>query len=153
MAMTDTSESTWLPYMPEKAAWAAPFWSGLSDGKLMLQRCTQCDVQKYPPTERHCAACGSEFSWVVASGRAKLWSWVTFHREYFPAYPLAPPYTVLMAELAEGLRMLATLAEDVTPDTLKCDSELQFIPLELAAGEFIPGFTVLEGTQDANPRQ
>ena len=144
MAMTDAPDSAWPSYMPPKEDWAAPFWSGLSDGKLMLQHCAQCEALTYPPTEAHCTACGSELAWVAASGEARLWSWVTFHHEYYPGYPLAPPYTVLMAELPEGARMLATLTRDVAPGTLQCDTDLQFEPLELAPGVSIPGFKPLE---------
>lgn len=60
------------------------------------------------------------------AGTARLWSWTTFHREYFAGYPLAPPYTVLMVELTEGVRMLATLPTDIDPACLYCDQPMQF---------------------------
>ncbi len=144
MAMTDAPDSVWPPYMPPKEDWAAPFWNGLSDGNLVLQQCEQCRVTTYPPIEEHCTACGSELTWITASGAAELWSWVTFHRVYYSGYPLDPPYTVLMAELPEGPRILATLAADVEPGSLQCGMKLLFSPLELALGTFIPGFRPLE---------
>ena len=74
------------------------------------------------------------------AGTARLWSWTTFHREYFAGYPLAPPYTVLMVELTEGVRMLATLPTDIDPACLYCDQPMQFRAFELEPGASIPGF-------------
>ena len=133
MAISDETNA-WPPYLPPREAWAEPFWRALSEGRLMLQACDQCRVSTYPPVEANCTACGSELSWVAARGRAKLWSWVTFQREYYPGYPLAPPYTVVMVELAEGVRMLATLTTEALPQNLQCDNDLQFTPIELEPG-------------------
>ncbi len=74
------------------------------------------------------------------AGTARLWSWTTFHREYFAGYPLTPPYTVLMVELTEGVRMLATLPTDIDPACLYCDQPMQFRAFELEPGASIPGF-------------
>ena len=60
--------------------------------------------------------------------------------EYFAGYPLAPPYTVLMVELTEGVRMLATLPTDIDPACLYCDQPMQFRAFELEPGASIPGF-------------
>ena len=142
MAIIDEANQ-WPAYMPPREAWAEPFWSALSEGRLMLQVCDQCHLSIYPATEAHCTACGSSLSWVTASGQARLWSWVTFHREYYPGYPLPPPYTVVMAELPEGVRMLATLVTEALPENLQFECELLFAPIELAPGVFIPGFRPL----------
>ena len=131
---------SWPSYVPPRETWAGPFWEALSEGKLLLQRCDQCRAASYPPVDRCCTDCGSEKSWVEAAGQAFLWSWTTFHREYYPGYPLAPPYTVMLVELPEGIRMLATLTGDTEPSGLQCDMALMFSPLELSPGVFIPAF-------------
>jgi uncharacterized OB-fold protein len=41
-----------------------------------------------------------DFAWSALSGLAKVLSWTTFRRGYFPEYP--PPHTVIALELAEG---------------------------------------------------
>jgi len=47
---------------------------------------------------------------------------------------------VLMVELTEGVRMLATLPTDIDPACLYCDQPMQFRAFELEPGASIPGF-------------
>ena len=130
----------WPEYMPVRQPWAEPFWTGLSLGELMLQKCNHCARSYYPFVEIGCTQCGQEVTWFQAVGDARLWSWVTFHREYYSDYPLSVPYTVISVDLPEGIRMLATLASNINPAALKCDMALRFNPIELSTGVFIPGF-------------
>ena len=127
-------------YMPPRETWAEPFWDGLSQDTLLLQWCERCNIVAYPPVTEHCAGCGSPTTWLEASGEAQLWSWTTFHREYFPGFSLPPPYTVLMVEVAERVRILASLAADVEPASLRCDASMQFQSREISPGVFVPAF-------------
>ncbi len=141
---TDTQVSeqiSWPAYMPPREDWATPFWEAISEGKLLLQKCEQCCTLTYPPVDQHCPTCGAETIWSEATGQAQLWSWTTFHHEYYAGYPLAPPYTVMLVTLSEGVRMLATLVSEIEPVDLQCDMMLRFTPLELSPGVFIPAFT------------
>jgi uncharacterized protein len=128
------------PFLPATAAWADPLWSGLRNGVLIIQKCECCGNFVYPPVEEMCAHCDNAYTWHQASGTAKLWSWVTFHRTYYPGYPLEPPYTVLMVELEEGVRMLAALGADTAVEDLRCDMAMQFRPLRLSRDVLIPSF-------------
>ena len=98
-----------------------------------------CEHTRIPDDER-CPGCSAAQEWSPASGAATLWSWTTFHREYYPGYPLKPPYTVLMVELEEGVRMLGTLDPQIPPDQLRCGMQLEFIALDLGGAFRIPGF-------------
>mgnify|MGYP000005124494 FL=1 len=126
-------------YLPPRKPWAEPYWEALPDGKLLLQHCEQCNAFAYPPVDERCSVCKSPTSWREASGQARLWSWIVFHHEFFAGYPLPAPYTVLMLDLAEGIRMLATLA-GAEPADLACDAPMEFLSREVAPGVFIPGF-------------
>ncbi len=136
----NTTEDGWPPYLPLRADWTEPFWEALADGQLLLARCDRCNTVTYPPTDEHCPTCGSKHTWRAAKGVGVLWSWTTFHREYVPEYSLPPPYTVVMVELPERVRLLATLSLDADVDRLRCDDPVEFRPCELAVGVFIPGF-------------
>lgn len=128
-------------HLPPRETEVEPFWASLAEGVLRLPNCDGCGTVAYPPEGDTCPRCGQTAAWRDMAGTARLWSWTTFHREYFAGYPLAPPYTVLMVELTEGLRMLATLPVGVDPAQLRCDQPMQFHAVELEPGVFIPGFT------------
>lgn len=60
------------------------------------------------PSSRRCPRCaGGALGWEDLSGRGRIWSWVVFHRQYFPEMP--PPYTVVRVRLEEGPLILANL--------------------------------------------
>jgi len=62
---------------------------------------------RYPvgPT---CPECLSfDFEWVVSSGRGKVYSYTVVHHQTHPAFPA--PYTVVLAEMEEGPRVIAQL--------------------------------------------
>ena len=81
------------------------FWA---KDQLRLQRCTDCRAWRHPPRYR-CAACGSAaVSWELASGRGHVFSWTITHRAVDPAFE--PPYAIVVVELAEGPRLVGSLA-------------------------------------------
>ena len=78
----------------------APFWEYARRRELRLQRCSNCRAWRFPPAPV-CDQCLSpEAEWAPLSGRGTIYSWIVFHRQYFPALP--PPYNVASIELAEG---------------------------------------------------
>ena len=130
----------WPDFMPTRHDWSESFWLGLADSKLQLAYCPVCDQLEYPPVSPRCRNCHQALTWKSASGNARLWSWTTIHRVYYPDYPLEPPYTVLMVELDEGISMLATLVPDYPTDSLACNQALDFKAIEISPGVLVPGF-------------
>ena len=84
------------------------FWEGLQEGKIYATRCRRCGELIFPP-QADCPKCLSpDVDWVELSGEGEL---VTFtHVIVRPAsFQDTPPYTVAVAELKEGVRVLAWL--------------------------------------------
>jgi hypothetical protein len=80
---------------------SAPFWEGVRQGELRLQRCNRCGRRRWPP-RAVCNACHSfEASWVQASGRGRVVSWVRTHQVFLPAFRDEVPYTVIQVALEE----------------------------------------------------
>jgi len=83
------------------------FFEGASEGKLLVQRCSECSTLRHPPGPA-CARCGS-FGWdtVECTGRGILYSYVVVHHPQVPGfgYPLA----IGLVELSEGTRLVADL--------------------------------------------
>ncbi|MDP2087331.1 MAG: OB-fold domain-containing protein [Gemmobacter sp.] len=88
-----------------------PFWRMMAEsGRMHLQCCTECSTWRYPPGPA-CPACLSpRADWTPVSGGGELLSWVTFHKQYLPAYPA--PYNVIAVRLDEGPTIISNL---VTP--------------------------------------
>jgi uncharacterized OB-fold protein len=87
-----------------------PMWQSVAEGALKLQRCAQCGRFRYPPGPC-CPAClSTEARWEAVSGRGRVLSWTTFHRQYLPAYP--PPLTCVAVALEEGPIVIANVDAD-----------------------------------------
>lgn len=99
---------------PEVTALTEPYWSALAQGRLVFQRCPHCG-HAWLPARAECPNCLADSpGWEQASGAATLVSWVTYHLAYHPYFEDKLPYRVAVVELAEGPRMIAGLAEDVS---------------------------------------
>jgi hypothetical protein len=97
----------------------APFWEAQNRHELAFQRCAKCAHVRYPvgPT---CPECLSfDFEWVVSSGRGKVYSYTVVHHQTHPAFPA--PYTVVLAEMEEGPRVIAQLRPDGRPSGRAAD--------------------------------
>jgi hypothetical protein len=80
--------------------YAEQFWAFTRERELRLQQCSACGKFRWPPGPTCDRCLSDEFAWSALSGVAKVLSWTTFRRGYFPEYP--PPHTVVALELAEG---------------------------------------------------
>ena len=85
------------------------FWNGLRAHKLLIQRCTGCQVLRQPPRPM-CPVCNSlDWDTVESSGRGIVYSYV------MPQHPSMPfmeyPYIVALIELDEGVRLVSNLRE------------------------------------------
>ena len=116
-------------FVPEPTPETQPFWDGCKQGELRLQRCTSCSHTYFPPRP-FCPKCAHrEVSWVKASGKAKLYSYVIHHR---PAAGFTPPYSIAVVELDEGPRMMTNIIDcPQTPEALQLDMrvEVTFVPI------------------------
>jgi uncharacterized OB-fold protein len=120
--MADERRGTAPPPKPLPAITAlnAPYWTGLTEGRLLLQTCARCGHVRFPPST-HCPACLSrDHRWEQVSGRGTLWSWVVFHKAYFPSFRDEVPYQVALVRLAEGPMLMSRLTGAEAAD-LRCD--------------------------------
>lgn len=104
----------------------APFWEGLKEGRLLLQRCAACG-HHWMPARRECPNCLCDAgTWVPASGRARLISWVIYHTALHPAFESELPYNVAVVELDEGPRMISNIIH-VASDQMRIEQPLRFV--------------------------
>jgi uncharacterized OB-fold protein len=100
--MTDTIP---LRPLPTPTRDSAPYWQGLLEGRLMLQSCDRCGkVRHYPRPV--CDACYCmDVRWIEAKGTGTVHSWTVCHHPYHPAFKGEVPYTLVLVDLPEGVRM------------------------------------------------
>ena len=121
----------------EERAW----FEEARSGRLVFQQCRACDERLFPP-RTVCPACMSEELHLVASqGRGLVHSFTTMYVPGHPAFADDVPYTVVLVDLDEGVRMLADLV-DCAPEEARVGMpvEVRFDPVddELAVPRFRP---------------
>jgi uncharacterized OB-fold protein len=105
-------------------------------GQLHLQRCTGCGIWRYPPGPA-CPDCLSpDAQWLSVSGRGEILSWVIFHKEYLPEYPV--PYNVIAVRLDEGPIMVSNLLGE--PDNELIGTRVRLQVVRMADGVSLPRF-------------
>jgi len=95
---------------------SVPFWQGCRDGQLRYQRCADCGLANFPPTE-HCRQCLSpELRWERGGGAGEIYSWTVVYRPVTAEF--IPPYAPAIITLDEGYQMLTNVV-GVAPDDLE----------------------------------
>lgn len=87
------------------------FWEGTAAGEVRIQRCDACGELRHPPGPM-CPTCHeTKRSYVVASGRGTVYSFVVHHAPQVPGKEL--PLRLGLVELEEGVRMVGRLDDDL----------------------------------------
>jgi hypothetical protein len=111
---------TYAKPLPTVTDETRPFWEGLGQGELRLQRCRGCGHHRYPIAPV-CPRClGAESEWVCVSGRGKVFSYVIFHQVYHEAFRADAPYNVALIQLDEGPFMFSNVVE-IPNAAIRCD--------------------------------
>ena len=102
------------PIGPTQDGVDQPFWEGLAQGELRIQRCAKCERWIWAPQWR-CAECGSwDMNWRATPARGTVYSWTRTWHPFSPEMRDVLPYLVVLVELPEaGAVRLAGLLADV----------------------------------------
>lgn len=98
----------------ERDGLSAPYWQGLREGRLLIQRCARCATWRFGP-EWICHHCHSfEATWEPVAPTGRIFSW---ERVWHPSHPVLAdcvPYLVVLVELPQtgGVRLLGNLLGD-----------------------------------------
>jgi len=86
-----------------------PFWDGLAEGRIRMQRCLDCDGWVFYPRS-HCSHCLSDrLEWRDVSGTATLYTFTVTRQPTAPQFADEVPQRIAVVELAEGIRLTSTL--------------------------------------------
>ena len=100
--------------VPDPDGLSAPYWQGLQEGRIRVQRCNVCKTWQWGP-EWICHRCHSEdLAWEEVAGEGVIYSSERAWHPVHPALNNAGPYLVVLVELphAGGVRMIGNLLGD-----------------------------------------
>ena len=87
----------------------AAFWDAASEGRLLVERCTACGADSFPPRGM-CRVCRCrDVRWVEVAGPGAVYSYTVNHQRWLP--DLDVPYAVVLVEFADhpGVRVVGRL--------------------------------------------
>jgi uncharacterized OB-fold protein len=97
----------------------APFFDGLKRRAIMVQQCNKCGHKQFPPRER-CFSChGDDLGWTDAPTEGVVYTYMVAHRAFDPWFKDRLPYGLVVADLGDGIRIMAPYA-DVDVVDLDC---------------------------------
>lgn len=115
----ETETASYLPAglpipVAEPDALSRPYWNGLREGRLLVQRCEACATWQFGP-EWLCHHCHAfDPPWEEVAPRGRIYSW---ERVWHPAHQALKshgPYLAVLIELPEvgNVRMVGNLLGD-----------------------------------------
>jgi uncharacterized OB-fold protein len=91
---------------PPTEGLAGDWYRLLAERGLHFQRCA-CGRWRHPPRAA-CPACRSEqWTWELAGGEGRIFSWTVTHQAMHPAWADDVPYAIVLGAMAEGVRLVA----------------------------------------------
>jgi uncharacterized OB-fold protein len=119
--------------LPQPSAISQPFWDGLAEGALRIQRCEQCGRLVFYPRP-YCPDCLSDaLTWTEMSGRGRVYTYTVVRRAMHPAFQPDVPYVFAIVELAEGPR-LPTNVIGCAPEDVRVEMAVKAVYDRTAAG-------------------
>lgn len=100
--------------VPENDDLSKPYWDGLRQERLMVQRCKDCGTWVWGP-EWICHSCHSfDLEWTEVEGKGRIYSWERVWHPVHSALKGHGPYIVVLVELpgADNIRMIGNLLGD-----------------------------------------
>ena len=96
--------------MVQRDSDSRPYWEGLSQGELRIQRCKNCAKSVFYPRAL-CPHCHSDqLEWIVASGKGTIYTYTVAHQAFGP-FAADVPFVVALVELEEGARMMSRIVD------------------------------------------
>ena len=110
--------------LPVATETSAPFWEGLRQGEVRLQRCEACGAWVFYPRS-NCPRClAHTLGWQTVSGRGVLHTFTVTSQPTNPLFAEDVPQRLAIVELEEGVHVPSTLV-DVDPASIEIGMALE----------------------------
>lgn len=119
-----------------------PYWDGIAQGELRIQRCDACSRTVFYPRAL-CPHCHSDqLSWITATGKGTIYSYTVAHQAFGP-FANDVPYIIAIVELVEGVRMMTRII-DAPRERIAIGASVQVTFASLAEDITLPYFRLVE---------
>ena len=134
-----TSDTRALRPRPVPDDLSRPFWDGVADHKLVIQRCRDCQTYVHPPYPE-CTSCrSSDLNFEPVSGRGVIFERVIVASPVVVGFEDDVPYACLVIELEEQPELL--VAGNLDGAKSPYDATIGH-PVEVTFKEDVDGFTL-----------
>ena len=119
----------------------APFWQACRERRLVVQRCTDCETHRAPPSAV-CADCGSfDFTFDESAGRGRVFTYTVVYHAGHPAVMDAVPYPVAVVRLDDcgGVKLTSNIV-GCHYDEVRVDMPVEVVWDEVSADLIVPRF-------------
>jgi uncharacterized OB-fold protein len=117
----------------------AAFFAAAGEERLVVQRCRECGLRRFPPREI-CNACLSTASeWTQVSGRGEIFSFNVMHQIYHPGFAAEVPYAVVVVKLDEGPKITSSVV-DCAPAELRIGMPVEVVFERVSSEVALPKF-------------
>jgi uncharacterized OB-fold protein len=121
-----------------------PFWAAAREGRLLVQRCSSCGAESFPP-RGICRSCRSrETALAEITGRGQVYSYTVNYQRWLP--DLDVPYAVVLVDFPDhpGVRVAGRL-RGCEPDQAAIGMAVD-VGFEPGPGGYaIPSFVAVSG--------
>lgn len=112
MARPPTAVGRYAKPLPTLRGEERTYFDHARRNELVLQECGDCG-SRHAYARTVCPRCFSaDLMTVTSAGKGTVYSWTTLHRPGTPAFADDVPYTIVLVDLDEGVRVLADLVTD-----------------------------------------
>jgi len=127
--------------LPTPSIDSKPYWDGLKNHRLLLQKCGNCGKIRHYPRPA-CDACYSmEVDWTEASGRGTVHTWTETHHPFHVGFRGETPYILVTVDLDEGVRLQSQLIGAKLED-LKIGLPVEVVFQDATADVTLPLFRI-----------
>ncbi len=130
--------------LPVPDSESTPFWNGMREGRLMLQRCASSGAYLFPPVT-FCPGSLERPDWVETSGKGTIFSWIVVrHPVPRDLYADDVPYVVAIVALDVGCRMTGNVVE-CEPEDMRAGMAVEIVYNRVTPEITLPAFRPMEG--------
>ncbi len=125
MTAPQTPDPAYRKPLPSPSEATQPFWDGLREGRLRIQRSTKTGDYLFYPRATSPFGADDELEWVDASGRGTVYSFTVARRPAAAPWADDVPYVYAIVELEEGPHL--------TTNIVGCDPDSVHIGMAVEA--------------------
>lgn len=133
--------------LPEITPITKPFWDAAAKGKLIMQRCRDCQSWVWCPRPV-CVECGSDkLEWTPVSGRGQVFAFTVIREVVGRAlrgFAKDTPYVTAWIDLEEGPRICSNVI-GCPIEKVAIGMDVEVIFEEAGSGIFLPKFKPCSG--------